>query len=157
MQMVGDGFEVFDLAHVESAPLTPKVRVTEQGLLLNRAACDVFGVGTRSVQLLFDAEERLVQVRAAEMSAPSTSVFPVEAMRAGARYEGWAAERAMDWPALVRQSVFVERHRIAVGEYPATAEPGKVTFAVGPARAGAAPVDREPDGIGWPTDRAARS
>lgn len=139
------GFEVFDLADVESAPPAAMVRVEAEGVRLNRRAYALIGVGTRSVQLLFDSEQRMVQVRAAELTAPGTSVFPVEAVR------------SMDWPALVRESVFVQRCQITPGEYPAVAKLGRVTFPVGQPlpRDQATTLDREPDGFGWPVDRGA--
>lgn len=113
------GFEMFDLADLESAP-PPQVRVDVQGVRLNRRALELFGAGTQRVILLFDREERLAQVQAAASDAPGTAVFDL------------VSTRNTEWPALVRARQFVKHYRLPVRRVAATVELGRVTFGAVP-------------------------
>lgn len=145
------GFEVFDPAPA-GPPQAPLVRVTDGGLLLNQAVWDLLRgcappdwlIGR--VYLLFDRETREVGLQPAAHAA-GPAVFTA------------VPTRGIPSAYLLRAALFVQRYRIAAGEYAAGLGLSKqmVTCEVGPAlrRDQAATVDREPDGIGWPAGRGA--
>lgn len=144
------GFEVFDPAPA-GPPEAPLVRVTDGGLLLNQAVWDLLrgcappGWLVGRVYLLFDRETREVALQPAAHAGGPGAVFTA------------VPTRGISPAYLLRAALFVQRYRIAAGDYAASPGLSKrmVTCEVGPERTGAAPVDREPDGIGWPTDRGA--